>query len=46
MSLVGAFDTFTFKVIIDMYDPITVLIVMRLFSVFLVCLFFPLMFLA
>ena len=32
--LVGAFDPFTFKVIIDTYDPITVfLIVLGLFSV-------------
>ena len=32
--LVGAFNPFTFKVIIDMYDPITVfLIVWGLFSV-------------
>ena len=32
--LVGAFNPFTFKVIIDMYDPITiVLIVLGLFSV-------------
>ena len=32
--LVGAFNLFTFKVIIDMYDPITIfLIVLGLFSV-------------
>ena len=32
--LVGAFNPFTFKVIINMYDPITVfLIVLGLFSV-------------
>ena len=31
--LVGAFNPFTFKVIIDMYDPITIfLIVLSLFS--------------
>ena len=38
--LVGAFNPFTFKVIIDMYDPITnSLIVLGLFSVslFFVC---------
>ena len=38
--LVGAFNLFTFKVIIDMYDPITIfLIVLGLFSVglFLLC---------
>ena len=34
MSLVGTFDSFTFKIIIDKYDPITVfLIVLGLFSV-------------
>ena len=32
--LIGAFNPFTFKVIIDMYDPITIfLIVLGLFSV-------------
>ena len=32
--LVGAFNPFTFKVIIDMYDPITIfLIILDLFSV-------------
>ena len=31
---IGAFNTFTFKVIIDMYDPITIfLIILDLFSV-------------
>ena len=38
--LVGAFSPFTFKVIIDMFDPITIfLIVLGLFSVglFLLC---------
>ena len=42
--LVGAFNPFTFKVIIDMYDPITiVLIVLGLFSVglFLLLCFLP-----
>ena len=34
MSLAGALNPFTFKVIIDMYDPITVfLIALGLFSV-------------
>ena len=34
MSLVGAFNPFTFKVIIDMYDPISMfLIVLGLFPV-------------
>ena len=41
MSLVGAFNPFTFKVIIDMYKPVTVfLIALDLFSVgifFLFC---------
>ena len=36
---VGAFNPFTFKVIIDKYEPITVLIVWGLFSVLLFCLF-------
>ena len=31
--LVGEFNTFTFKVIINMYDPITILIVLDLFFV-------------
>ena len=42
--LVGAFNPFTFKVIIDMYDPITIfLIVLGLFSVglFLLLCFLP-----
>ena len=42
--LVGAFNPFTFKVIIDMYDPITVfLIVLNLFCValFLLLCFLP-----
>ena len=34
MSLVGAFNLFTLKIIIDMYDPITIfLVVWGLFSV-------------
>ena len=44
MSLVGRFNTFTFKVIIDIYDPITVfLIVLGVFSVglFLLLCFLP-----
>ena len=40
--LVGTFNPFTFKVIIDMYDPITIsLIVLGLFSVSLFLLLFP-----
>ena len=42
--LVGAFNPFTFKVIIDMYDPITIfLIIWGLFCVglFLVLCFLP-----
>ena len=31
--LVGAFNPFTFKVIIDMYKPITILFVLDLFAV-------------
>ena len=31
--LVGAFNTFTFKVIINMYDPITVFSIVLVFSV-------------
>ena len=42
--LLGAFNPFTFKVIIDMYDPVTIfLIVLGFFSVglFLVLFFLP-----
>ena len=40
--LVGAFNPFTFKVIIDMYDAVTVfLVVLGLFSVGLFLLLFP-----
>ena len=42
--LIGAFNPFTFKVIIDMYDPITIfLIILGLFSVglFLLLCFLP-----
>ena len=40
--LIGAFNAFTFKVIIDMYDPVTVfLVVLGLFSVGLFLLLFP-----
>ena len=40
--LVGAFNPFTFKVIIDMFDPITIfLIVLGLFSVGLFLVLFP-----
>ena len=42
--LVGAFNPFTFKVIIDMYDPITIfLIILSLFTVdlFLLLCFLP-----
>ena len=44
MSSVGAFNPFIFKVIINMYDPITIfLIVLGLFSVglFLLLCFLP-----
>ena len=42
MSLVGAFNLFTFRETIDMYDPITIfLIVLGLFSVDLFLLLFP-----
>ena len=40
--LLGAFNPFTFKVIIDMYDPITIfLIVLGLFSVAHFLLLYP-----
>ena len=39
---IGAFNPFTFKVIINMYDPITIfLVVLGLFSVSLFLLLFP-----
>ena len=41
--LVGAFNPFTFRVIIDMYDPITIFIMVL--GLFFVCLFLLLCFL-